>query len=162
MACAQVNVDRRSDPDAAYDQVIALEKQVFPEGLTAGSDTILGLPYVRAAQAFADEFRDDSRSPELLMKAAGVASGVGFANKSIQLWGYVWRRYPDHEQAPNALFFQGYVFDTQYGDYPQAVTYYNRFLKYFPDHELAEQVQQLLAVAEAGGELPPVPTAPNN
>ncbi len=165
MACAQPNTAEPT-PEELREQQLAeidrLEEALFPDGLEAGTDTARGRPFVRAVQRFAEANQQDIRTPELLMKAAGVASGIDWANKSIQLWGYVWRWHPDYQRAPEAMFYQGFVMDTRYQDYPLAVEYYDRFLATYPEHELADQVRQLRDVARRGGELPKVPSPTDN
>jgi hypothetical protein len=164
LACsgAQTRKAKSADVQAQLEEVKALEAEVFPEGINAGTDTTRGWPFVRAAESFADAHQKNEASPGLLMKAAGVANGTNWSNKSIQLWGYMWRRYPDHPRAPEALFYQGFVIDTKFKDYPLATRYYKHFLNSYPNHELAVQVRELFKVAEQGGKLPPVPSAPQN
>lgn len=139
-----------------------LEANVFPKGIEGGTDTTRGWPFVRAVEAFAEQHPQNEAVPGLLMKAAGIANGTEWSNKSIQLWGYVWRRFPDHPRAPEAMFYQGFVMDTKFADYNMAKTYYKRFLRSYPNHELAEEVKRLLDVALQGGALPPVPEPPKN
>jgi len=139
-----------------------LERAIFPNGLSETVDTALAHQYVRDIERFAEAYKEHARTPHLLMQAAGVANGSSWGNKAIQLWGYVWRRYPEFERAPLALFYQGFVMDTQFGDFSLATQYYDRFLKYFPEHELVDQVRQLRAVAAKGGQLPEVPRPTGN
>ena len=164
MACAQSKADKQVPPpaDEQIERINALDAQLFPNGIQAGTDTARAFPFIRAVEEFAESNRKDARVPEFLMKAAGVANGLDYGNKSIKLWGFVWRRFPDHPRAPEALFYQGFVMDTRYQDYPNAVQYYERFLKYYPDHEFVEQVKQLLEVAKAGGTVPKAPLNPTN
>lgn len=150
------------DPEAVAARLDSLERAIFPDGLTETVDTALAHPYVRLVEHFAHTFPDHARAPHYLMQGAGLANGSEWGNKAIELWGYVWRRYPDYERAPLAMFYQGFVMDTRYGDYPLATRYYDRFLEHFPEHELVEQVRQLRAVSARGGTLPPVPTPPGN
>jgi len=164
IACsvAQTTDQKDLDAESKLEKLSALEAKVFPKGIEAGTDTTRGWPYVRAAQAFAEEYPKNEASPGILMKAAGIANGTNWTNKSIQLWGYVWRRYPDHKRAPEAMFYQGFVFDTRYRNYDLAIEYYKRFLSSYPNHELVDEVRGLLEIAEAGGKLPPVPATPTN
>ncbi len=163
-ACSGAQTPKASPTDiqAQLDNLDSLEAQVFPKGIAAGTDTTRGWPYVRAVEAFAQAHPENEVLPTVLMKAAGVANGTNWSNKSIQLWGYMWRRFPDHPRAPEALFYQGFVIDTKFQDYPLAQEYYKRFLRSYPNHELAGQVSELLKVAKQGGQLPPVPPGPQN
>ena len=164
LSCAQSNrpADRAPATAHALAQIDSLHAALFPDGLTETVDTARAHPYVRSIERFANAHRDHARTPELLMQAAGIANGSEWSNKAIQLWGMVWRRYPEAERAPLALFYQAFVMDTRYQDYGQAMQYYDRFLKYFPEHELVDQVKQLRQVAARGGALPAVPTPAGN
>lgn len=163
-ACTDAQTSGQTDPmvQAQLKTLDELEAKVFPKGIEEGTDTTRAWPYVRAVEAFAEEHPKNEALPVLLMKAAGIANGTEWTNKSIQLWGYVWRRFPDHPRAPEALFYQGFVMDTKFEDYNLAKEYYNRFLNSYPNHELAGEVKGLLQVATLGGELPPVPAPPKN
>ncbi|MFK8056802.1 MAG: tol-pal system YbgF family protein [Saprospiraceae bacterium] len=164
IACsdAQTPEHAAAEISAELETLKTMESKVFPKGIEGGTDTTRGWPYVRAAQTFAETHPQNEAVPEVLMKAAGIANGTDWTNKSIQLWGYVWRRFPDHPRAPEAMFYQGFVMDTKFADYNLAKEYYNRFLTSYPDHELADEVKGLLKVANLGGKLPPVPSAPQN
>jgi outer membrane protein assembly factor BamD (BamD/ComL family) len=50
-------------------------------------------------------------------------------------------RFPDDPKAPEALFFLGFVYDNQINDDTKAGTYYNDFLKKYPKHVLAKDVE---------------------
>ena len=148
--------------DSMLVAIDSLRARVAPGGIAAGVDTATAHALVRLVERFAEAYPKHARAPELLMDAAGLANGTGWGNKSIQLWGYVWREQPEHPRAPEALFYQGFVFDTQYGDRQKGVEYYDRFLAHYPEHELADQASQLRQIALGAAELPPVPAAPGN
>ena len=170
LACAQTadTAGEHAEPPttaqtaAQLARIATLRDSIFPDGLEAGTDTTHAWPFVRAVERFAEAHRDHPETPALLLDAAGLANGTGWGNKAIELWGYVWRWTPEHPRAPEALFYQGFVMDTRYGDYVLAMRYYDKLLARYPDHELAAQARQLREVAARGGTLPPVPAAPGN
>jgi len=164
LGCSDAQTPEHSSEEISKQliELKTLESNVFPKGIEGGTDTTRGWPYVRAVEAFIEKHPKNEAVPGLLMKAAGIANGTNWSNKSIQLWGYLWRRFPDHPRAPEALFYQGFVMDTKFADYNLAAKYYKRFLTSYPTHELADQVEGLLEVAKLGGKLPPVPSAPQN
>ncbi len=109
-------------------------------------DTALALQYVAQASAFAEKYPQDSMSALLLFRAADVARGVGEYGKAIQLWGQVWRTYPDFKLAPDALFLQAFTFDNDLKDVEEARKYYQKVIAHFPNHPLTGQAEQLLKV----------------
>ena len=143
-------------------QIDSLQALVFPDGLTAGTDSVRAYPFVLAVERFAEAYPQHERAPQLLMDAAGVANGINWSNKSIQLWGSVWRSQPQHLRAPEAMFYQGFVLDTRYGDLTKAVEYYDRLIANYPEHELAKQAAQLRQIALGEQPMPPVPAPAGN
>ncbi len=111
-------------------------------------DTALALQYAEQAAAFAKKYPQDSLTPELLFRAADVARGAGEFGKAIQLWGQVWRNYPRHRLAPDALFLQAFTFDNDLEAKDEARTYYQKVIDQYPDHPLALQAGQLLRVLD--------------
>lgn len=109
-------------------------------------DTALALQYVEQATAFAKKHPQDSLAPEVLFRAADVARGAGEFGQAIQLWGQVWRNYPQHRLAPDALFLQAFTFDNDLQAREEARTYYQKVIDQYPDHPLAMQAAQLIEV----------------
>ncbi len=139
-----------------------LQKDIFPNGIDAGTDTARAWPFIRAVEVFAEAYPANEHTPNLLLDAAGLANGTDWANKSIQLWGYVWRRTPDHPRAPEAMFYQGFVMDTKFGNYPLAIEYYDRLMTTYPESPFAEQALGLKRLATGDESLPGVPEPPSN
>lgn len=156
-ACAQP-----PSPDTALAGIATLQAAVFPDGPTASAvpDTTDAYPFVRAVQDFAEAYPEHPRTAPLLMDAAGLANGTGWTNKAFQLWGQVWRKHPDYARAAEALFYQGFVADTQFNAGDMAVTYYTRLIESYPDTEYARQAVGLRQIASGERSLPPVPEPP--
>ena len=102
--------------------------------------------FIEKCKSYVQQFPEDSLSANLLFQAADVSRGLGNFGPSIQMWGQVWRKYEQYEKAPDALFLQGFVYDSDLKDAVNAKRYYQKFLERYPEHELAAQVQQLLSV----------------
>ena len=146
--------------EEALAHVDALQAAVLPDGPGTHTDTARAFPFVRAVQRFAEAHPDHPRAAPLLMDAAGLANGTGWSNKAFQLWGQVWRKHPQYGRAAEAMFYQGFVADTQWGDMPMATEYYTRLIAAYPDTEYARQAAQLRKVASGETPLPPVPDGP--
>lgn len=101
---------------------------------------------ITKSKLFIEHFPKDTSSALILFKAADVSRGLGEYGKAIQMWGTVWRDYPDFEKAPLALFLQGFTFDANLQDKVNAKNYYDQFLAKHPEHELVKQVKMLLSV----------------
>lgn len=129
--------------EEAYTQLEELyEKTPMPK-LNEPVDTTVLNPYIREVEKFSEAHSKYEKLPDHLIRAAGLANGTGWSNKSIQLWGYFWRNFPEHEKAGESLFFQGFVMDSKYKDYRNAIHYYDLFLSKYPKHALVDQVKLL-------------------
>ena len=159
LACAN-QAQTTPGPEAQLAEIRALQDAVFADGPAAGTDTARAFPFVRAVQRFAQAYPEHERAAPLLMDAAGLANGTGWSNKAFQLWGLVWRGRPDYERAAEAMFYQGFVADTELGSYDLAVQYYDRLIDAYPDSEYARQAEQLRRIASGEEALPPVPDGP--
>lgn len=95
-------------------------------------------------EEFANRFKEDDKAPIYLIKAAELYIAIGNYNKSIELFDYFIERYPDDEKAADALFYKGFVYETQLNDIKRAKATYKEFLRNYPEHAMAESVKQNL------------------
>lgn len=147
-ACGQNGNDgQNADADALSAEIKALEAQLLESG-DASKNQEVAKELVAKTEAFAKANPTDKRVPDMLFKAADVANGAGNYGKAVQLWGQVWRSYPDHERAPMALFLQGFTFDSKLNDSQMATKYYQDFMKKYPNDSLTVQTKQLLEVVQ--------------
>ncbi len=156
-ACEYDRTGQPAHPEAAFGNVISLQRQIFRNGISAGADTVRAYPFVRAVEGFSENYPDHDSVANLLMRAAGVANATGWSSKSIQLWGQVWRRFPTDRRAPEAMFNQGFVLDNKYKDYRLASRYYDRLIRTYPRHSLSQKARELRQLAGRAVKLPPAP-----
>lgn len=64
--------------------------------------------------------------------------------KAVELYLKVQYDFPNSEKAPQALFMAGFVSSEMLKDNDAAATHYKRFMKIYPDNELAVSVQEEL------------------
>lgn len=143
-ACQQ---NGKQGKEAFINELKALEKQVVKTG-DASKEPAASKALVEKTLQFAKAYPKDEATPKRLFFAADVARGAGEYAKAVQLWGLVWRNYPEHPKAPMALFLQGFTFDSNLQNTQMAGKYYKDFLKKYPNDSLATQVKQLLRVVE--------------
>jgi len=89
---------------------------------------------------YAAHYPGDTLSAEYLFKAADISSKINEAQKAIELYGQFTTQYPDHKNAPYALFLQGFIYENQIGDPAKAKPYYEKFLSQYPNHPLVKDV----------------------
>lgn len=93
---------------------------------------------------YADQFQDDSMSAEYLFRAADITNGIKQPEKAIALYERV-LHYQNYTKTPIALFLQGFISETELQNMNKAKEYYEKFLKQYPNHKLASDVQVTLS-----------------
>lgn len=129
-------------------EVLAAEIKTLEDKLLqiqdARKDTTSALAMIEKSELYVQNFPADSLSPYLLFRAGDVARGAENPQKAIALWASVWRNYEDHRIAPGALFAQAFTYDAQLGNKKEAERYYRKFIYLYPDHQLYQQVRELV------------------
>lgn len=95
----------------------------------------------RKAGKFTDTYPKDSMTPEYLYMLGDVHfSYLKNAETALSSLKELQDKFPGHEKAPLALFTRGFFYE-QLSNTQKAKQQYQRFLKQYPDHELAEDVR---------------------
>jgi tetratricopeptide (TPR) repeat protein len=94
----------------------------------------------------------DTVAARQLFLAGDVARGIRDHGKAMQCLEAVWRNFPEFRLAPDALFLQGFALEVDRNDTENAALYYREFLRSYPEHHLALQVEQLLSVLDQSPE----------
>lgn len=147
LACQQPTAQTTQDAQdetPTYDGIIELQRQLLAEGADTLNMELAGR-IVNMSEQFAEANPDDTLTAEILFKGGDIARGMRSFGKAIEMWGVVWRSFPESTQGPYALFFQGFTFDNDLQDKDLAKKYYEQFLTNYPEHELADQARLLLA-----------------
>ncbi len=111
-------------------------------------DTALANTLTKSYLKFAKKNPQDSLAPIYKMRAAAIFKELPKKRlKAINTYREVVRDYPEHPQAAQATFMEGYVFDEKLDDRERAAKAYSRFLKKYPNHELAGDAKALLEMA---------------
>jgi hypothetical protein len=127
------------------------EVQTNPEAVT----DVRALEIAERFRLFAQNNPDDEQTVPLMFKAAELfISQPGKALYGIELFARIHKDYPTHPLAPNAYFMMAMTFDAILQDSDRALMLYEGFLQQYPNHELAAEVQNLIALKKSpDGEL---------
>jgi len=90
---------------------------------------------------FASRFPDDPKSPEFLYKTATISINLNWGESAVKVLNKFLQLFPNDKRAPEVLFFLGFVYDNQLNDDAKAGAIYNDFLKKYPKHTLARDVE---------------------
>jgi tetratricopeptide (TPR) repeat protein len=87
--------------------------------------------------------RENVQMPGKIRKAAEAAIFLRRYDDGVTLFQNLYNNYPESELAPFALFHIGFTYDEHIGDKEKAASYYDAFLKKYPNHEFASSVKEL-------------------
>lgn len=111
------------------------KSQAGSSNINASADTLISM-YI----SYADQYQDDTLSPEYLFRAGDLSIGVGKFNQAQDLLGRV-QRYGNYSKLPQVTFLQGFVAENHQGDTATARVQYEKFLDKYPDHPLAKDAR---------------------
>jgi len=108
--------------------------------ITADEANLAILQYSR----FANEFPQDSLSPNFLFKAAEMFRAVNNGSKAILYYKRIVNDYPESRHSPISLFLQGFVYENVLLDFEKAKQFYSEYLEKYPEGEFANDTKILI------------------
>ncbi len=124
--------------------ILSLGEKLFIDVDNTGINRNAAMEYVDACEAFALGYPDSPQTAENLFKSAEVAKSIRTFGKSLSLYDWILERYPNYEKAPTAMFLKAFIIENNMKDDAKAKEIYNQFIKTYPDHDLADDVEFLL------------------
>lgn len=100
--------------------------------------------FLSLSESYALAYPDDPRTERILMTAAQTAQTAGNGARAIEFFDWVWRYFPDSEEAPLALFLKGFVYETNLNNKELAMESYKLFIKKYPRHPRNKEAEFLL------------------
>ncbi len=121
-----------------------LSNNIFKDPNKFGINERNARAFVDGAEAFALANPSSANAPVYLFKAAEVAKSVRSFTKSMNLYDWILQKYPNYEKAPTSLFLKGFLIENELGQISEARKIYEQFLKQYPKHDLADDVEFLI------------------
>ncbi len=128
-----------SEKDELYSEIKSIEKILLSD-INKVNDS-LAMVYAGKCENFADRYKDDAQSPELLFKAGEVLSGINRYHLAIRKFQEVYLRYPNYNKRAESIFLCAFIYDTNLQDYENAKNHYEKFIKEYPKHPLAKDAE---------------------
>ncbi|PLX10859.1 MAG: hypothetical protein C0598_09590 [Marinilabiliales bacterium] len=85
--------------------------------------------------------KGDSLAPEYLLKSADIAMNMKKPVPAINAFNIILTDYPNHKNAPYALFLKAFVYEDILNNNDKARKFYQEFLIKYPDNEYADDVR---------------------
>lgn len=121
--------------------IVRMEESIFQKAKRGIIDSAEISKLLLAYETFADKHPNDPNTPAFLYKAADFYRYMHRPLKSIQLYDRIYQNYPKFDKHPYTLFLQGFIFENELANLEAAKSKYNEFLKAFPNHTIAKDVQ---------------------
>ena len=110
--------------------------------------------YIIANSLIVPTVSDLEKKADLTFKAAEMANAIGDHKMALGLFDEIISAYSKTKKAPLSLFLKGFTYENNLEDFNNATFYYTMFLKKYPDHKLARDVQFLVDnIGKTGEEL---------
>lgn len=108
------------------------------EGNDSAFSTELMTELKTAYVEFSKNYPDDEAAPEFLFKGAQRAVMLEQPKEAVDLLQLLIDKYPKSPYHEDGLFLLAYTCENNLNDLPRAKTLYEKFLKEFPNGELAK------------------------
>ncbi|MEZ5050219.1 MAG: hypothetical protein R2766_11280 [Saprospiraceae bacterium] len=123
--------------------LLKLAAKVFENPDQEGINRKNALNYVDACEAYALVYKND-QAANYLYKASEISRTIQTYPKTVALYDWILRDYPNNTHAPTALFLKGYILDDDFNDVDKARQCYQEFLDKYPDNDFADDVKFLM------------------
>jgi tetratricopeptide (TPR) repeat protein len=96
-------------------------------------------------KAFTEAYPKEERTPSLLIDLGNMyVNFLGESEAGINSYLSIYKSNPDHDLAPEGIFFAASVYHDKLKKYKEARENYNLLIQKYPNHQLSKQAQILL------------------
>ncbi len=124
--------------------IIGKEKKLWADNLITGNEDSLAKTLITDYKEFASSNVKDTLAPEMLYRAAQMSIQVGKKQEAVALYEQVYNSYPNSSRAPQSLFGEAFLYETEMAEIPKAVQLYNQFIQKYPNDELVGSAKKTL------------------
>jgi len=140
-SCVSDGKNAEKSKAEVVEEINLAEKNLYGDKSNLEFDKDKAENLVSTYNAFTSKFADDPQSAGYLFKTAEVLRSLKKFNEAVSVYGKIVKNYPNFDKVPHSLFLQGFSHENDLKNLDQAKVCYEDFLKRFPDHELADDVQ---------------------
>ena len=135
-----VACNNQPSKEDSIEKINKLESQVFAQK-TAIVNMELANSLVKEYELFAESFKGDSLAPNYLFKAGEILMNIKSSEQAIMCFGKIVKEYPKYGKVGDCVFLQAFIYETQLNNIDQAKGFYEKFLKDYPNHQLADDAK---------------------
>lgn len=130
-----------SGKKALVKNITTAENAFVKEGNAVTFDPKAAQTAVESYEAYATAYPQDTMSAQYLFKAGEMYRSLRQFDKAIATYERILKDYNSYSKAPHSLFLMGFTYENDLKDLEKAKLKYEEFLKLYPNHELADDVQ---------------------
>ena len=107
-------------------------------------NTIVAGVLVKKYNDYYVTYPEDTINAEYLFRAGGLARAIGKSYEAIDLFKIIAEKFPSYKYAPEALFQQGIIYDSDLNNDASAKVVYESVIAKYPQHQYAKDAKQLI------------------
>jgi tetratricopeptide (TPR) repeat protein len=127
----------------AQERLKGFAQKMFADS-TGAFNPKVAASFVPACENFALSQPADSLSPVFLIDAATIARNLNQTKKVLELFKWVYEKYPESPKAGDAKFSEAFTFDNDLKDFDRAKVAYETFLSEYPEHPFVASAKVML------------------
>lgn len=131
-----------NEKDSAYSEIKKIEKELKES--TEKINDSLALVLVDKYSVFAERYKDDPNTPQMLFKAGELCNALNMSDRALRIYQRIYKTYPNYVHTPESLFLCGFIYENQLNDLKSAELAYKEFLQKYPTHTLAKDAKAAL------------------
>lgn len=124
-------------------EIDSLRSHIYNES-TNSYDAQVSNEFIGTCEVYGMLMPDDPQTPDLLYEAARTAGYIRSFPKAVDLYEWVYTRYPDYSKSSQALFMMAFTYDNEMKNVDKARGLYEEFLQKYPNDEFTDDAQVLL------------------
>lgn len=136
--------------DKLEEEILALEGTLVKQMDNPTVDTASAVTLIEKVETYSQRYPEDSITPYFLYRTADVARGIGQPEDAISMHNTVIREHRDFPKLPETMFFRAFIADNDMEDRDKAITYYQAFIRAYPNHPLIKDAKILYDVLKSG------------
>ena len=131
------------DLPSIHERMSSMGKMVFNDTLQRFNEKI-ATDFVTACENIALVLPQDSMSAAYLIDASTIARNLGSIPKVLELFQWVYTKFPNHPKAADAMFLEAFTYDSDLKDLEKAKQGYESYLAKYPDDDFSDDAKVML------------------
>lgn len=134
----------KEEGNSVHDQIKKIGRDIFADE-SKGFNRQIAQEFLNAVENLAMVNPSDEGAPNFLIDGATIARNLGDNQRTLELFRWVYEKFPNHPKAADAMFYEGFTYDSDLKDMEKAKVAYEAFMTKYPNHAFVEQAKIMVA-----------------